>query len=98
MKRFLLCISLMLAVLTLSAFAAETVIYENDFSDPSTLRDFKQYRQEWEIKDGGLYLTETFFAEADKQSLDTSFAHIIYQTNEKLTDYIVEGCGSDEFC
>ena len=90
MKRFLLCISLMLAVLTLSAFAAETVIYENDFSDPSTLRDFKQYRQEWEIKDGGLYLTETFFAEADKQSLDTSFAHIIYQTNEKLTDYIVE--------
>ena|GEM_PF-1938940 len=90
MKKFLLLVSLLLALLTLSAFAAETVIYENDFSNPATLNDFEQYVQQWEIKDGGLYITENFFSEAPKKNVDTSFAHIIYKTSEKLTDYIVE--------
>ena len=62
MKKLLLCVSVLLAFLTVSAFAAETVIYENDFSDPSTLSDFEQYVQEWEIKNGGLYFCFfTFF-------------------------------------
>ena len=78
------------ATLAIGVFAAETVIYENDFSDPATLNDFEQYRMEWEIKDGGLYLTENFIDGTEGASLDTSFSHIIYQTDEELTDYIIE--------
>lgn len=89
MKKIILCLC-MAAVLAIGAFAAETVIYENDFSDPATIADFKQYCQEWEIKDGGLYLTEEFFSEAVVKNINSSFAHIIYQPKEKLTDYIVE--------
>ncbi len=92
MKKFLLslCVVALSAVLALGVFAAETVIYENDFSNPATLNDFEQYCQEWEIKDGGLYLTENFLPDAEIKKLDASFAHIIYQADEKLSDYIVE--------
>ncbi len=82
MKKLFLCFStvLLVALLALGAFAAETVIYENDFSDPSTLSDFKQYCLPWEIKDGGLHLAD------DK----VVWSHIIYQADKELTDYIVE--------
>ncbi|MBQ4150826.1 MAG: hypothetical protein IJC81_03365 [Clostridia bacterium] len=91
MKKLLLCLSVVVlaATLAIGAFAAETVIYENDFSDPSTLRDFKQYRMVWEIKDGGLYLTDEFTT-SNGASVDTSFAHIIYQAKETYKDYILE--------
>ena len=92
MKKFLLCLSViaLAAVMAIGVFAAETVIYENDFSNPITISDFTQYRMEWEIKDGGLYLTKDFIDGTSGASLDTSFSHIIYQSDEKLTDYIIE--------
>ena len=90
MKKILLGIlafALLAALTAIGAFAAETVIYENDFSDPATLSDFKQYRTEWEIKDGGLFLTDKgTVADFDPK---TNFSHIIYQ-GDALTDYIVE--------
>lgn len=71
-------LALMLALLAISASAAETVIYENDFSDAATLSDFKQYRAEWEIKDGGLYLTDRLDADAPNNSPRHNFcAHSI---------------------
>ena len=80
MKRTLLCIPLLLllaAVLCLGTFAAEKVLYENDFSDPATLSDFKQYRLRWEIKNGGLYLTDTP-TDTMPYGLDGSvYAHIL---------------------
>ncbi len=93
MKKRLIMLCAVLAaalLLTFGAFAAETVIYENDFSDPATLDDFAQYQLQWEIRDGGLYLTDKAIAEAGEVSLETGFAHIIYQANEPLTNYIVE--------
>ncbi len=92
MKKFLICLFAfaMCAVLAMGALAAETVIYENDFSNPNTINDFKAYRMYWDIKDGGLYLSEDFIDGTQGASLDTSFAHLIYQTDEKLTDYIIE--------
>ena len=91
MKRFLFgfCVAALVAMLAIGTFAAETVIYENDFSDPNTLDDFVQYRTEWEIKDGGLHITDKFTTN-NGASRDTSFSHIIYHSDETLTDYIVE--------
>ncbi len=89
MKKIIICLC-MVMFFAIGAFAAETVIYENDFSNPQTLDDFVQYCQEWEIRDGGLYLTDTFLPTAEEKSLEKSFAHIIYQPSSKLTDYIVE--------
>ncbi len=85
-----LCMAVLAVLLAVSVFAEETVIYENDFSDPSTLSDFEQYRMTWEIRDGGLYLTDKVEAGIDKPALADCFAHIIYQAKEPLTDYIVE--------
>ncbi len=93
MKRtslLLIAFTLMLTLLAIGASAAETVIYENDFSDPATLSDFKQYRAEWEIKDGGLFMTDRIDPEAPKNAPSETFSFIIYQAKEKLTDYIVE--------
>lgn len=90
MRKFLFCLWLITTFFAISAFAAETVIYENDFSDPATLNDFICYGQQWEIKNGGLYLTENFLPEAKNTDVNTSFSHLIYRTDEKLTDYIVE--------
>ena len=89
MKKIILCLC-MVMIFAIGTFAAETVIYENDFSNPKTLDDFVQYCQEWEIRDGGLYLTDTFLPTAEEKSLEKSFAHIIYQSSSQLTDYIVE--------
>ncbi|MBR5011719.1 MAG: hypothetical protein IKY12_04100, partial [Clostridia bacterium] len=66
------------------------VIYENDFSDPATLAHFKQYRMNWEIKNGGLYLTDKFIDGTTGTSLDTSFAHLVYQAPEIYSDYVIE--------
>ena len=92
MKKVLLVLSsvLMCALLSLGVLAAETVIYENDFSDPSTIRDFEQHRMVWEIRDGALYLTENMDPAVPNQKLNTTFSHIVYQADEPLTDYIVE--------
>ncbi|MBQ8836522.1 MAG: copper amine oxidase N-terminal domain-containing protein [Clostridia bacterium] len=87
MKKLLLCIILTVAMFAISVGAEETVIYENDFSNPSTLSDFKQYRAQWEIKDGGLYLTENLDPGLNVAS---AFSHIIYQSDEVLTDYVAE--------
>ena len=84
---FVLCI-LLSAVLLLGVSAEETIFYENDFSDPSTLSDFKQYRMTWEIRDGGLYLTEE--REDIVEKITDAFSHIILQLDEPLTDYVVE--------
>ena len=85
-----LCMAVLMALLAVSAFGAETVIYENDFSDPSTLSDFEQYRLTWEIRDGGLYVTDEMEESIGKPKLSDCFAHIIYQAKEPLTNYIVE--------
>ena len=82
----LICALLTFAILCIGTFAAETVIYENDFSDPSTLSDFTQFRHAWEIKDGGLYATSVPLIE----SANDDSSHIIYNSNEDLADYIVE--------
>ncbi|MBE6679902.1 MAG: hypothetical protein E7598_05190, partial [Ruminococcaceae bacterium] len=73
-------------LLSVSAFSAETVIYENDFSDASTLSDFTQYRHAWEIKDGALYATSTILDD----SVSGAMSHILYNATDTLTDYIVE--------
>lgn len=86
MKKFVFLCFLLL--LTLCVFAEETVFYENDFSDSSTISDFKQYRMTWEIRDGGLYLTDDM--EDRGQKLSDAFAHIVYQSAQPLTDYVVE--------
>ena len=93
MKRILrnvFVFTLLAAVLALGAYAAETVIYENDFSDPATLKDFKQYRAEWEIRDGGLYLTDKLDTSIPENKPETTFSHIIYQAEKSLDEYIVE--------
>ena len=86
MKKFLLCLCTiaLASLLAVGVFAAETVIYENDFSDPNTLSDFNQYSFEWAIKDGGLYYTGT------KTNSKADFGHILYNGGASLTDYIVE--------
>ncbi len=67
----------------------EYVFYENDFSDPSTIADFTQYRGKWVIQDGRLYyseLTPGFEASAN-------FSFILYTANHDanlLTDYTIE--------
>ena len=81
---FSLCIVAFTVALMLCSFAAETVIYENDFSDPTTLGDFKQYSFEWKIKDGGLYYT------GNKTNSSANFGHILYNGYTDLTDYTVE--------
>ena len=88
MKKFIFLCILLCSALVLSASADETVFYENDFSDESTLSDFKQYRMTWEIRDGGLYLTDE--REDAVEKVTDAFAHIILQLDEPLTDYVIE--------
>ncbi|MBR5538491.1 MAG: copper amine oxidase N-terminal domain-containing protein [Clostridia bacterium] len=81
----MLCVALLLAI---GVSAAETVIYQNDFSDPYSLYDFKQYRAEWTIKDEALYITDGGLD--PKAPKDNNYSHIVYQSPAPLTDYIVE--------
>ena len=87
MKKLLvmLCVAALLAI---SVCAAETVIYENDFSDPYTLFDFQQYRCEWEIRDGHLYMTDRG-VDPTASKTDNN-CHIVYQSPTPLTNYIIE--------
>ena len=86
MKKFLaiLFVAILLAV---GVSAAETVIYENDFSDPATLWDFTQYGLNWEIRDGGLYMTDTLAPAAPK---GTNSGHILYNAPQALDNYVVD--------
>ena len=81
----MLCVAVLLAV---CVSAAETVIYQNDFSDAFSLYDFKQYRAEWEIRDGALYLTDR--GTDAKAAKDNNFSHIVYQAPTPLSEYILE--------
>ena len=85
---FALCTFSVAMLLTFGIFAAETVIYANDFSDAATIADFKQYRSAWEIRDGALYMTSV--KTADDAEKDDHFSHIVYQSQSVLTDYILE--------
>ena len=73
-------------LLSVSVFAAEKVIYENDFSDASTLSDFTQYQHEWVIENGVLHATSTLLDD----SVSGNYSHLLYNTTETLTDYTVE--------
>ena len=94
MKKALLWICacvIALSALSICAFAKDVVIYENDFSDPATIADFKGYRLAWEIRDGGLYLTDTQDAECAGEDMASFFAHIIWQAPKALPEnYVVE--------
>lgn len=79
-------LALMIAALVVTAFSAETVIYQNDFSDASTLSDFKEYRSEWEIRDGALYMTDTAIGTAASEH----FSHLVYQGTNDLSNYIID--------
>ncbi len=57
--------------------------YENDFSDATTLGDFKQYCANWEIKDGVLQI-------ASKKTGFGDNTWVLFNTEDKLTDYIIE--------
>ena len=87
MKR-ILAVTLLIAMLVplWAVQASDTVIYENDFSDPSTISDFSQYRHAWEIKDGALRCTSKSL---DRSVTDT-FSHILYNAEAPLADYVVE--------
>lgn len=83
----ILCGVLLLCALTLSAFAADYVYYENDFSDVTTLSDFTQFRGEWKIVDGQLALTGL----GNQQMNDQAF--LLFSKDEgigNLTDYTLE--------
>ena len=89
MKKFLVMLFAAI-LLVVGVSAAETVIYENDFSDPATLWDFTQYRMQWEIRDGGLYLTEEPAAGAGKINLATDFGFILYNGGTNLSNYVID--------
>ncbi len=84
--KWLFVLAIIIAALSITAFAAETVIYQNDFSDASTLSDFKEYRSEWEIRDGALYMTGTAIGNAASEH----FSHLIFQGTNSLTNYIID--------
>ena len=88
MRKFgkILALAIIIYAFAVTAFAAETVIYENDFSDASTLSDFKEYRSEWEIRDGALYMTDVVIGTASSEH----FSHLIYQGADNLTNYIID--------
>ena len=77
-------------LLILGVSAAETVIYENDFSDPATLWDFTQYRMKWEIRDGGLYMTEEATEAAGKVDIKDTIGQIIYNAPTELSNYVID--------
>lgn len=84
---FVLCAALLVCALALSAFAADYVYYENDFSDVTTLSDFTQYRGKWEIVDGQLTLTGL----GDLQMNDQAFLLFTKDAGiANLTDYTLE--------
>mgnify|MGYP004510591023 FL=1 len=86
-RSFVLCAALLVCALALSAFAADYVYYENDFSDVTTLSDFTQYRGKWEIVDGQLTLTGL----GDLQMNDQAFLLFTKDAGvANLTDYTLE--------
>ncbi|MBR5538826.1 MAG: hypothetical protein IKU61_02900 [Clostridia bacterium] len=89
MKKFLSMLFVAI-ILVVGVSAAETVIYENDFSDPATLWDFTQYRLNWEVRDGGLYMTDTPTPGAGKINIKSDFGFILYNGAANLDNYVVD--------
>lgn len=92
MKKFFcatLAALLLLCALPFAASAEEAkyIVYENDFSDPSTISQFSQYRIGWEIRDGALWVTG---GDAEHPDTGSTFGHIILNQSEKWKNYIVE--------
>ena len=87
MKKFLIMLCVV-ALLAIGASAAETVLYQNDFTDPITIFDFQQYRADWEIHDGALWITDSNIKTDAKA--DDNHSHIVYQAAEPFENYIVE--------
>ena len=77
-------------LLVVGVSAAETVIYSNDFSDEATLWDFTQYNIQWEVRDGGLYLTEEPTPSAGKLNMDDAFGFILYNGAADLANYVID--------
>ncbi|MBQ7010269.1 MAG: hypothetical protein IJN63_01045 [Clostridia bacterium] len=82
----LACLMLCAMPLTVSAADTEFVVYENDFSDPATLAEFKQFRAKWEIKDGKLWVA----APADDITDPDTFAFLILNKDVTWKNYMVE--------
>lgn len=86
----IICLALSLLLLLCAVpFAAAAdegeVIYENDFSDPATLADFNQYRVNFEIRDGALYVA------GPAEGVDiASFGWLIYNKDVAVKDYQVD--------
>ncbi|MBQ7172133.1 MAG: hypothetical protein IJR89_07645 [Clostridia bacterium] len=86
----IICLALSLLLLLCAVpFAAAAdegeVIYENDFSDPATLADFNQYRVNFEIRDGALYVA------GPAEGIDiASFGWLIYNKDVAVKDYQVD--------
>ncbi|MBQ6614419.1 MAG: copper amine oxidase N-terminal domain-containing protein [Clostridia bacterium] len=87
MKKFLVMLCVV-ALLAIGASAAETVIYQNDFTDPMTIFDFQNFRADWEIRDGALWFTDSNIKSDAKA--DDNHSHLIYQADEPLENYIIE--------
>ncbi|MBE6641630.1 MAG: hypothetical protein E7619_08585, partial [Ruminococcaceae bacterium] len=62
------------------------VLYENDFSDASTISEFRQFRSDWEIKDGKLWIT----GPSDDTLAADTFGFIVLNNNENWKNYVVE--------
>ena len=77
-------------LLVVGVSAAETVIYSNDFSDEATLWDFTQYNIQWEVRDGGLYLTEEPTPSAGTLNMDDAFGFILYNGAADLANYVID--------
>ncbi len=82
-------LTVLVSALSISASAAEDkwLYYENDFSNAATLADFKQYRGNWEIKDGVLQVASEKTGFEDTGAIWT---WVMFDTEDKLTDYIIE--------
>ena len=87
MKKFLIMMCLV-ALFAIGASAAETVLYQNDFSDPMSIFDFMTYRAVWDIRDGALYITDENVKQ-DTVDVD-NYSHIIFYTSEAYENYIIE--------
>ncbi len=91
MLKKILCLAIaavmMLCIMPITASAADEgrVVYENDFSDPATLADFRQLRGIWEINDGKVYVTAH-----DGEYQAEHYAFLVLNTDANWKNYVVE--------
>lgn len=91
MLKKILCLALVVMMIcamsiTVSAADEGKVVYENDFSDPATIADFKQYRSIWEVADGKLWIVGPSEEITDSET----FGHILLNKEVTWKNYIVE--------